>query len=110
MLKVNRNIEVALQTTEFLKGKEKPVRLQDIAESIGTTSNFIEQVARKLRIAGVLVAVRGPGGGYLLNSEIKVTALTVAEALGYIPPVVLGRSVADRLRENLTNAFVSTEV
>jgi DNA-binding IscR family transcriptional regulator len=110
MLKLNRNIEVALQAAEFLKGKTKPVRLQDVAEAIGTTDNFIEQVARKLRVAGILTSVRGPGGGHLLNPEVKVTALAVAEALGYTPQIILGRSAADRLRANLTNAFVSTEV
>lgn len=111
MLKLNRNVEVALQTTEYLKGKTKPVRLSEIAQSIGTTDNFIEQVARKLRVAGILRSVRGPGGGHLLNSDAKVTALAVAEALGYEPQVALSnKSAADRLRANLANAFVATEI
>ena len=86
MLKINRNIEVALQAIEALKLNDKPVRVSDLAAKIGTTENFLEQVVRKLRLDGITTSVRGPGGGVLLTNTQAVTVLRVAKALGHHMP------------------------
>jgi len=41
--------------------------------------NFLEQIAGKLRSAGILKVVRGPGGGYLINKDI--TTLSIGDLL-----------------------------
>jgi len=84
MLKVNKNVKLALATIEFLKGAEGPVRTQDIAAKIGTSTAFLEQIVRKLRVAGITKSVRGPGGGSVLSRGQTVTALGVAKAFGYV--------------------------
>jgi Rrf2 family protein len=44
-------------------------RVEDVAINLNISKAFLEQVARKLRIAGVVTSVRGPGGGYALKGE-----------------------------------------
>src|ERR1700674_5536934 len=41
-----------------------PVRLSDVAGRTNLSLHYCEQVARKLRVARLLMPVRGPGGGY----------------------------------------------
>ncbi len=47
-------------------------RVQDAAEDFNVSHSFLEQIARKMRIGGVLSSVRGPGGGYTLTSNPTV--------------------------------------
>ncbi|MDB2414498.1 Rrf2 family transcriptional regulator [Rickettsiales bacterium] len=56
-------VDLAMQKTD------KPVSLSDIAERQGITLNYLEQIFMKLRRAGIVKSVRGPGGGYVMNSK-----------------------------------------
>lgn len=48
---------------EFIR--PRPIPLKEVVQKNKDMSlNFLEQIARKLRIAGMLEVVRGPGGGY----------------------------------------------
>ena len=44
----------------------KPVALADVADRQDISLSYLEQVFGKLRKAGLVKSVRGPGGGYLL--------------------------------------------
>lgn len=44
------------------------VRVEDVATNLDLSRSLLEQVARKLRLADILEAVRGPGGGYHMKS------------------------------------------
>jgi Rrf2 family iron-sulfur cluster assembly transcriptional regulator len=48
----------------------RPVKLKIIAQKHQLDLNFLEQIARSLRIHNVLRSVRGPGGGYIANREL----------------------------------------
>jgi len=54
-----------------------------IAGTLGLSRSFLDQVARKLRQAGVIKSAKGPGGGYELVGE--PTVKDVFRALGGIP-------------------------
>ncbi len=54
------------------------------AEGLNLSRSFLDQVARKLRVAGVIKSVRGCGGGY----EV-VGAPTVEDVLDALSPVSL---------------------
>ena len=45
---------------------ENPVSLTEIAERQSISVAYLEQLFGKLRRAGLVVSVRGPGGGYCL--------------------------------------------
>ncbi|QMU60979.1 MAG: Rrf2 family transcriptional regulator [Gammaproteobacteria bacterium] len=53
----------------------KPVTLADISQCQGISLSYLEQLFAKLRKSGLVIGVRGPGGGYRLSrspSEISV--------------------------------------
>ena len=53
-----------------------PVSLSDIASNQNIELNYLEQLFRKLRIAGIVKSIRGRNGGYIyakdpINISIK---------------------------------------
>ncbi len=47
----------------------EPVSLAEISERQDISLSYLEQLFSKLRRAGLVVSMRGPGGGYQLNGE-----------------------------------------
>ncbi|MFG0772090.1 Fe-S cluster assembly transcriptional regulator IscR [Vibrio plantisponsor] len=50
-----------------LHSQQSPVPLADISERQGISLSYLEQLFSKLRKAGLVASVRGPGGGYRLG-------------------------------------------
>ena len=61
----------ALADLEHLSNYENPVTLKDIADRQGIDLTYLEQLFRKLRIAGIVKSVRGRNGGYVYASHPK---------------------------------------
>ena len=59
----------ALADLEYLSNYESPVALKDIADRQGIDLTYLEQLFRKLRIAGIVKSVRGRNGGYIYASH-----------------------------------------
>lgn len=58
-----------------LYSEEEPVNIQSIAKRQNISESYLEQLVRKMRTAGLVISVRGAGGGYQLArpaSEISV--------------------------------------
>src|ERR1700681_4180339 len=58
-----------------------PVSLAEIAENQEISLSYLEQLFAKLRKGGLVVSVRGPGGGYRLSrpaSELRIADIIVA--------------------------------
>ncbi len=45
---------------------ERPVNIKEISERQDVSIHYLEQILNKLRRAGLIRSVKGPGGGYLL--------------------------------------------
>jgi len=45
---------------------DKPVNIREISEKQDVSIHYLEQILNKLRRAGLIRSVKGPGGGYLL--------------------------------------------
>jgi Rrf2 family iron-sulfur cluster assembly transcriptional regulator len=73
---VTAMLDVALHNT---KG---PVTLADISERQGISLSYLEQLFAKLRKAGLVKSLRGPGGGYRLNRE--AADINVAEVISAV--------------------------
>lgn len=59
----------------------KPVALADVADRQDISLSYLEQLFGKLRKAGLVKSVRGPGGGYLLAhgpSDTRVADIIMA--------------------------------
>jgi Rrf2 family iron-sulfur cluster assembly transcriptional regulator len=64
-----------------LNSQDGPVALADIAERQKISLSYLEQLFGRLRRAGIVESVRGPGGGYLLArplSDITVSEIILA--------------------------------
>jgi Rrf2 family protein len=109
-MKFNRHLEIGINAVIALKKRNTPTRVQDLLEEVGTTQNFLEQVMRKLRVEGIVVSVRGPGGGYVLaNTPTPITAYHVAKAVGRDFGVLsLDQAPMDRLGKAITDAYLNT--
>ena len=62
-------------------GKGRPVTLADIADRQEISLSYLEQLFGKMRKAGLVTSVRGPGGGYLLGrpaGELRVADIVLA--------------------------------
>src|SRR3990172_5462998 len=46
-----------------------PVTIKEIAEKQSVSIPYLEQILNTLRKAGIIKSVKGPGGGYVLNTE-----------------------------------------
>mgnify|MGYP000851140869 CR=1 FL=1 len=58
-----------------LHSQHNPVPLADISERQGISLSYLEQLFSKLRKAGLVASVRGPGGGYRLGGEADTIAI-----------------------------------
>ena len=59
----------------------RPVTLADIAERQEISLSYLEQLFSKMRRAGLVKSVRGPGGGYVLAkpaSELRISDIVLA--------------------------------
>jgi len=54
----------------------RPVTLAEIAERQRISLSYLEQLFAKLRRAGLVNAIRGPGGGYLLAHPAEQTRIS----------------------------------
>jgi len=59
-----------------------PTSLGDISQRQGISLSYLEQLFARLRRAGLVKSVRGPGGGYLLaQSASEITVSRVIDAV-----------------------------
>lgn len=58
-----------------LHAQEGPVPLADISERQGISLSYLEQLFSRLRKAGLVASVRGPGGGYRLGLKPEEIAV-----------------------------------
>jgi Rrf2 family iron-sulfur cluster assembly transcriptional regulator len=59
----------------------KPVSLAEVAERQGIKLNYLEQIFMRLRKAGLVRSVRGPGGGYEVArsvDELSIADIVIA--------------------------------
>ena len=62
--------------------EQTPVSRRDIADRQGISPHYLEQLFARLRDAGLIEAVRGPGGGYRLTRQAdEITAGDVVRAV-----------------------------
>jgi Rrf2 family iron-sulfur cluster assembly transcriptional regulator len=62
--------------------QKKPVTLTDIATRQTISLSYLEQLFARLRRAGMVKGVRGPGGGYKLSR--KATEINIADIIAAV--------------------------
>ena len=108
---------VDLAGSTVMNGKSNPMTLSDIAERQEISLSYLEQLFSRLRKAGLVKSVRGPGGGYMLarsaaqlrisdivmavDEPIRVTRCSANSGAGCMPDG--GRCVTHDLWQELGN-------
>lgn len=59
-----------------------PTSIKEIAARQDVSIAYLEQILNKLRKAGLIVSVRGPGGGYILSRE--PSEVSIGDILGVL--------------------------
>lgn len=67
-------------------GKDQPVSLSDIAKRQAISLAYLEQLFARLRKAGLVIGVRGPGGGYQLSRDER--DINIAQIIDAVDEVV----------------------
>ncbi|MBI3592859.1 MAG: RrF2 family transcriptional regulator [Nitrospirae bacterium] len=61
---------------------ENPVTIKEISERQDVSVAYLEQILNKLRKAGLIKSIKGPGGGYLLSkSPAKISIASILNEL-----------------------------
>jgi Rrf2 family iron-sulfur cluster assembly transcriptional regulator len=62
---------------------DHPVTLAVIAKKQRISLSYLEQIFAKLRKAGIVKSIKGPGGGYVLaKNKINITIADIVRAIG----------------------------
>ncbi len=77
-----------------------PIPLSEIALRQGITIAYLEQIFAKLRKAGVVYSVRGPGGGYKLKGH--PSDISIADIIMAIEEPVQMTQCGNRLQKRCT--------
>lgn len=63
---------------EIAKGyPAKPVPIKDISKRQTVSVAYLEQILNKLKNAGLIKSIKGPGGGYILNKKPERISINV---------------------------------
>jgi len=61
----------------------EPVSINNLSEEENISSVFLEQIFYKLRKAGIVTSIRGPGGGFCFAKSLnELTVMQILEAAG----------------------------
>jgi len=79
----------------------RPISIGSIASEEKVSSEFLEQIFFKLKKAGLIRSIRGPGGGFVLNrkpQEISVANIleAVGETHGLTPCTLRRKTLCER--------------
>lgn len=86
--KQSKEIDNAVRALKILRTNQHPITVSSLAILLGTTTQWLHQIMRRLKLKGLVAAVKGPHGGYLFNQELdRITVMTVANALDKSPVV-----------------------
>ncbi len=70
-------------TNLALAASDRPVPIKQIAGEESISPEFLEQIFFKLKKAGIISSVRGPGGGFVLeHTPEEITVKEIFDAVG----------------------------
>ena len=73
---INRDVDYAARALVFMARANKPtVSVTQMQESVGVSRPFLRKIMQKLHKAGLLLAVKGKGGGFALARRPETITL-----------------------------------
>lgn len=104
-------VDIAMQN-RFMGGDSFAIKLSDVSERQKIPLNYLEQLFAKLKAAGLVKSVRGPGGGYKIAKDFhKVTVGEIISAVDEpIKIVKCGNNPNSRCNPDSTNQCVAHDL
>jgi len=94
---IHRNTDYGLRALLVLAGSNRAINAAALAKRAAVPPHFLQKAMHALTHAGLVVAHRGPGGGYrLARDPADITLLAVMEAIQ--GPLAINRCVLGRDR------------
>jgi Rrf2 family protein len=75
MFQLRHETDYAIQFLNLLAKSKKQLSLNDVANRTGVSFLFLQKIARKLRMSGLVKAEQGVNGGYSLVVPVKSLSL-----------------------------------
>lgn len=103
-MRLQQNTLLALYSAlEFGADPERRRSVAEIADMYKVSEHHLAKVLRKLRMAGLLSAVRGAGGGYRFTGNPK--RVTLADVIGLFEKIGAVQRPANRRRRDEQEAL-----
>ena len=96
--KVRLSVDVMRHLRTVSDGQ--PRRVEDLANLLGTSKNFLHQVVAKLRQGGFIVVIKGPKGGVGVSIKDH-NLLEVYQLFGYMTEEVEGSLPSSEIERHL---------
>jgi Rrf2 family transcriptional regulator, iron-sulfur cluster assembly transcription factor len=62
---------------------QNPITLSGVSASLHIPQNYLEQIFAKLKKAGLVKSIRGPGGGYVITTDLtRISIANIIDAVG----------------------------
>lgn len=77
MIRIPKKIDYTIKVLEELRkeNKKAPLNLKEIAKKNRISEKYLKQIMPYLEEKKIVKSIRGPGGGYILNKNLKNLSL-----------------------------------
>ena len=108
MLKINRDITIAITICHYLRKMESDTISGTIlADLCSVSEDYMLLICGKLANAGLIISIKGRGGGYSIKDKINV--LQIFNALGYKFKIE-GNEIVSKLKKELKHVLENFEI
>ena len=89
-MRVGSKGRYAVKAIIFLAQQDQriPMSLSEVASLHEISLSYLEQIFAKLRVAGIVKSIRGPGGGYILSKPAERIQISEIISAVEIPPKI----------------------
>lgn len=105
-LRLTKDIVIALNLMDKIKGKKYPSKVVELAPVLNTTPSFLKNIVNRLKKHGLITIKRGPGGGLTRNGEHPVSVVEIFKAMGK-PITLKGESKEAKILAKVEEALKS---
>ncbi len=81
-MKITTRFIYGLKFLEYIYNSSGSVKMKDASEHLFISKKYLEKISRDLQGKNIIITIRGPQGGYMLNRDFKkFTAFDLYNAL-----------------------------
>ena len=106
LLIVTEATTIAIQSMFIIAKSQKPVNVIEISEIMNVSKNHLAKVLQRLVRNGLLVSMRGPSGGFMLNKKPgEITLFEIYELIEGNSETITNRGVLEDIITRISSEF-----